>query len=52
MDQLALFLLFGAAMLVAWTGLRRMAIGLFCLAVVLTVADYLHHASDTLNLSF
>jgi hypothetical protein len=52
MDQLVLFLLFGATMVVAWTGRRKVAIGFFFLAIALTIADYLHHATDALKLSF
>jgi hypothetical protein len=52
MDQLVLFVVFGAAMAVAWKGRRKIAVGLFFLAIVLTFADYLHHATDALKLSF
>ena len=52
MDQTVLFLLFLLAMLIAWLGPRRPAIILFCLTLVLTVADFLHHATDALKLSF
>jgi hypothetical protein len=52
MDQLVLFCLFGASALIAWTGHRRTAIGLFFVAIALTAADYLHHATDALKLSF
>lgn len=52
MDQLVLFLLFGATMFVAWSGHRRAAVGIFILAIALTIADYLHHATDALTLSF
>jgi hypothetical protein len=51
-DQTVLFLLFLLAMLLAWFGPRRPAIVLFGIALVLTVADFLHHATDALKLSF
>jgi Family of unknown function (DUF5993) len=52
MDQTILFGLFAAAMLVAWHGGRRTAVALFIVALALSVADYLHHATDRLSLSF
>ncbi|MCB5174665.1 DUF5993 family protein [Microvirga lenta] len=52
MDQMILFLLFAATMLAAWLGRRALAFGLFGLSLVLSVADYLHHATDRLPLSF
>ena len=52
MDQTVLFLLFLIAMLLAWFGPRRLAIALFCLTLVLMAADFLHHATDALKLSF
>ncbi|WP_210496450.1 DUF5993 family protein [Microvirga antarctica] len=52
MDQLVLFLLFAATLFVAWNGRRRVAIGLFFLTIALFIADYLHHATDPLTLSF
>lgn len=47
-----LFSLFAATMLVAWFGKPRMAYGLFALAMLLTGALYLHHATSNLPLSF
>jgi hypothetical protein len=52
MDQLILFCLFGGSALMAWFGQRGVAIGVFFAAIALTAADYLHHATDALNLSF
>ena len=52
MDQLILFMLYAAAMLAGWMGRRALAFGLFGLSLVLSVADYLHHATDRLPLSF
>ena len=52
MDQTILFGLFAAALLAAWHGGRRMAVALFFAALALSVADYLHHATDRLSLSF
>ena len=52
MDQLVLFCLFGGSALMAWFGHRRAAIGVFLAALALTAADYLHHATDALTLSF
>ncbi len=47
-----LFSLFAATMLVAWFDRPRLAFMLFGLAIVLTGALYLHHASSKLPLSF
>ena len=52
MDQMVLFLLFAAAMTMGWFKWRRAAIAVFLFAIALTVADYLHHATDALPLSF
>ncbi|MDP2411620.1 MAG: DUF5993 family protein [Pseudolabrys sp.] len=52
MDQAILFTLFLAAMLAAWLGPRLLAATLFAVALALTVADYFHHATDALKLSF
>ncbi len=52
MDQTVLFLLFLLAMLVGWFGGRRAAVTLFVLTLVLTVADFFHHATSALTLSF
>lgn len=52
MDQTVLFLLFALAMLAGWFRHRSLALGLFGLSLILSVADYLHHATDKLPLSF
>jgi hypothetical protein len=52
MDQTLLFLLFAASMGAALWNRRAVAIGIALLALVLCVADYLHHATDRLPLSF
>jgi Family of unknown function (DUF5993) len=52
MDQTVLFFLFLFAMLAAWLGPRPLAAALFGIALVLTVADFFHHATSTLTLSF
>jgi hypothetical protein len=52
MDQMVLFLLFGGAMLVGWLGRRKVALVLFGLSLLLSMADYWHHATDKLPLSF
>jgi hypothetical protein len=52
MDQMLLFLLFAATMIAAWRGRRALALALFGLSLVLSLADYLHHATDALPLSF
>lgn len=52
MDQMVLFGLFALTMLAAWRGHRTVALALFGLSLILSVADYLHHATDRLPLSF
>ena len=52
MEFTALFLATLAVMLVAWRGSRRLALGLFAVLLVASLATYLHHATDTLKLSF
>jgi asparagine N-glycosylation enzyme membrane subunit Stt3 len=52
MDQTVLFFLFLLAMLAAWLGPRPLAAVLFGVALVLTVADFFHHATSALTLSF
>ena len=47
-----LFSLFAVTMLFAWLGKPSVAYTLFFLAMVLTGALYLHHASTILPLSF
>jgi len=47
-----LFLAVAVVQLVAWRGARPLAVGLFAATLIAAVLTYLHHASDTLNLSF
>ena len=52
MEFTLLFLATTIAMLVAWRGQRPLALGLFGAVLIACVATYLHHATDTLKLSF
>jgi hypothetical protein len=52
MEFTALFLAIAVAMLVAWRGPRPLALALFAAVLLVSAATYLHHATDTLNLSF
>jgi hypothetical protein len=52
MEFTALFLAATVAMLVAWRGPRALALPLFAAVLLASVATYLHHATDTLKLSF
>jgi Family of unknown function (DUF5993) len=52
MEFTALFLAVTAVMLVVWRGPRRLALTLFAVVLLASVATYLHHATDTLKLSF
>jgi hypothetical protein len=52
MEFTALFLAVTIVMLVAWRGPRSVALTLFAVALIASVATYLHHATDTLKLSF
>jgi hypothetical protein len=52
MEFTALFLATVVVMLFAWRGPRPLALGLFAALLVASVATYLHHATDTLKLSF
>jgi hypothetical protein len=52
MEFTALFLAVTIVMLVAWRGPRSLALTLFAAALLASVATYLHHATDTLKLSF
>jgi hypothetical protein len=52
MDQTVLFFLFLLAMVVAWFGPRPLSVTIFGIALVLTVADFFHHATSALTLSF
>jgi hypothetical protein len=52
MEFTALFLAVTVVMLVAWRGTRKLALSLFAVVLIASVATYLHHATDTLKLSF
>lgn len=52
MEFTALFLAVTFVMLVAWDGPRSLALTLFAVVLVASIATYLHHATDTLKLSF
>jgi hypothetical protein len=52
MEFTALFLAVTIVMLVAWRGTRPLALTLFAVLLIASVATYLHHATDTLKLSF
>jgi hypothetical protein len=52
MEFTAQFLALTVVLLVAWLGSRRLALGLFAVTFIVSVAIYLHHATDTLRLSF
>ena len=52
MEFTALFLALTIGMLVAWRGPRSLAVTLFAATLIASVATYLHHATDTLKLSF
>jgi hypothetical protein len=52
MEFTALFLAIAIVMLVAWRGSRQLALTLFAIVLMASVATYLHHATDTLKLSF
>jgi uncharacterized integral membrane protein len=52
MEFTLLFLATAIVMLVAWRGQRPLALGLFGAVLMACIATYLHHATDTLNLSF
>jgi hypothetical protein len=52
MEFTALFLAIAIVMIVAWRGARPLAMGLFAAVLIACVATYLHHATDTLKLSF
>jgi phosphatidylglycerophosphate synthase len=52
MEFTALFLAVAVVMLMAWRGPRRLALTLFAVVLLASVATYLHHATDTLKLSF
>jgi hypothetical protein len=52
MEFTLLFLAIAIVMLAGWRGPRSLALGLFAAVMVASVATYLHHATDTLKLSF
>jgi uncharacterized membrane protein len=52
MEFTALFLGVGVVVAVSWWGSRRLALALFTIALIASVATYLHHATDVLKLSF
>jgi hypothetical protein len=52
MEFTALFLAVAIVMLIAWRGPRRLALTLFAVVLLASIATYLHHATDTLKLSF
>jgi hypothetical protein len=51
MEFFVVFLVLAASLWAAWSGPARASVLLFAGAMVLTVALYLHHATDTLPLS-
>ncbi len=52
MEFTLLFLSVLVVMAVSWWGSRRLALALFSIVLAASVATYLHHATDTLTLSF
>jgi hypothetical protein len=52
MEFTALFLAVTIVMLVAWFGRRSLALARLAGGLAASVATYLHHATDTLKLSF
>ncbi|MEH2533665.1 CHASE2 domain-containing sensor protein [Bradyrhizobium sp. AZCC 1588] len=52
MEFTVLFLSIVIVMLIAWRGRRPLALGLFGAVLIACIATYLHHATDTLKLSF
>jgi hypothetical protein len=52
MEFTALFLGLTIVMLAAWRGARRLALTLFAVSLIASIATYLHHATDALKLSF
>jgi Family of unknown function (DUF5993) len=52
MEFTLLFLSTLVVIAVSWWGSRRLALALFSIALIASVATFLHHATDTLNLSF
>lgn len=52
MDLTAILLVFAASMWAVWRRRELAALALASIGMVLTVAVYLHHATDSLPLSF
>jgi hypothetical protein len=52
MDFSVIFLVLAASMWAAWRRPAGPAVLLFLIGMILTVAVYLHHATETLPLSF
>jgi Family of unknown function (DUF5993) len=52
MEFSALFLAVTIVQLAAWWASRPLALALFAATLIASVLTFLHHASDTLNLSF
>jgi uncharacterized protein DUF5993 len=52
MEFTALFLAVTIVMFVAWRGPRPLALTLFAVTLIASIATYLHHATDALKLSF
>lgn len=52
MEFTALFILLLFAMAGAWWGSRSIALVIFTIALFASMATYVHHATDTLPLSF
>lgn len=52
MDFTAIFLVFAASMWAVWRRHETAALALVFVGMVLTVALYLHHATESLPLSF
>ena len=52
MEFTLLFLSALVVMAVSWWGSRRLALALISIVLAASVATYLHHATDTLTLSF
>jgi len=52
MEFTAQFLGLTVVLLVAWLGPRSLAVALFAATFIISIAIYLHHATDRLPLSF
>jgi Family of unknown function (DUF5993) len=52
MEFTILFLAVAVVMVAAWWGRRTLALALFAVTLLASIATYLHHASDVLKLSF